>query len=85
MSLTELLPIVNNLSETDKVELLRILAAQVPDTDLQVIFSDKEHTGSSPSSSKETFWDGVEKIRANMLADNVEINPDEIWGQLRVQ
>lgn len=34
MSLTELLPLVNNLNQADKLSLFKLLAAQIPDNDL---------------------------------------------------
>jgi hypothetical protein len=43
MSLAELIPLVNNLSQPDKLSLFKLLAAQVPDAELQVIFSASEY------------------------------------------
>jgi hypothetical protein len=43
MSLAELLPLVDNLSQLDKLSLFKLLAAQVPDAELQVIFSASEY------------------------------------------
>ena len=39
MSLAELIPLVNNLSELDKLSLFKLLSAQIPDAEIQVIFS----------------------------------------------
>jgi hypothetical protein len=39
MSLVQLIPIVNDLSQPDKLELFKLLATQIPEADLQVIFS----------------------------------------------
>ncbi|OBQ25036.1 MAG: hypothetical protein AN483_20985 [Aphanizomenon flos-aquae MDT14a] len=39
MSLAELIPLVNNLSQLDKLSLFKLLAAQIPNAELQVIFS----------------------------------------------
>ena len=43
MSLAELIPLVNNLSQLDKLSLFKLLAAQVPDAELQAIFSACEY------------------------------------------
>lgn len=32
---------------------------------------------------KQNFWATVEKIRAEMQSEGIEINPDEIWGDVR--
>jgi hypothetical protein len=43
MSLTELIPLVNNLSQSDKLSLFKLLATQIPDAELQIIFSASEY------------------------------------------
>jgi hypothetical protein len=48
MSLAELIPLVNSLSQSDKLSLFKLLAAQVPDAELQVIFSASEYPVWSP-------------------------------------
>ena len=48
MSLAELIPLVNNLSQPDKLTLFKLLAAQIPDAELQVIFSASEYPIWSP-------------------------------------
>jgi hypothetical protein len=48
MSLSEIIPLVNNLSQSDKLLLLKLLAAQVPDAELQAIFSASEYPVWSP-------------------------------------
>ena len=53
MSLTELIPLVNNLSQLDKLSLFKLLAAQVPEAQLQVIFSDSEYPIWSPYEATE--------------------------------
>ena len=53
MSLAELLPLVDNLSQPDKLSLFKLLAAQVPDAELQVIFSASECPVYSPHDSTE--------------------------------
>jgi hypothetical protein len=44
MSLAELIPLVNDLSQSEKVALFNLLAAQIPDADLRVVFSALETT-----------------------------------------
>jgi hypothetical protein len=48
MSLTDLIPLVNNLSQSDKLSLFKLLAAQIPDAELQVIFSASQYPIWSP-------------------------------------
>ncbi|MFN5241515.1 MAG: hypothetical protein ACK5CG_13500 [Aphanizomenon sp.] len=48
MSLAELIPLVNNLSQLDKLSLFKLLAAQIPNAELQVIFSASEYPIWSP-------------------------------------
>ncbi|GBL16041.1 hypothetical protein MTo_03361 [Microcystis aeruginosa NIES-1211] len=43
MSLAELIPLVNNLSQSDKLSLFKVLATQIPDAELQFIFSAPEY------------------------------------------
>ena len=67
MSLTELIPLVNNLSQSDKLSLFKLLAAQIPDAELQVIFSASEYPVWSP-------YDAVEAadILMQMIQDDQE-------------
>ena len=53
MSLVELLPLVNNLSQADKLSLFKLLAAEVPEAELQVIFSASEYPVWSPYDATE--------------------------------
>ncbi len=48
MSLAELIPLVNNLSQSDKWSLFKLLATQIPDAELQFIFSASEYPILSP-------------------------------------
>jgi hypothetical protein len=48
MSLAHLLPLVNDLSQSDKLALLKLLATQIPEADLQVIFSVTEYPACPP-------------------------------------
>ena len=43
MSLAELIPLINNLSQLDKLSLFNLLATQIPDAELQAIFSASEY------------------------------------------
>lgn len=53
MLLSELIPLVNNLSQPDKLSLLKFLAVQVPNAELQAIFSASEYPVWSPYDSME--------------------------------
>jgi hypothetical protein len=53
MSLSELIPLVNNLSQSDKLSLFKLLATQVPDPELQAIFSASEYPVWSPYDATE--------------------------------
>lgn len=53
MSLSELIPLVNNLSPSDKLSLFKLLATQVPDGELQAIFSASEYPVWSPYDATE--------------------------------
>jgi hypothetical protein len=53
MSLSELIPLVNNLNQSDKLSLFKLLAAQVPDAELQAIFSASEYPVWSPYDATE--------------------------------
>lgn len=53
MSLTELIPLVNNLSQPDKLSLFKLLAEQIPDAELQAIFSASEYPVWSPYDATE--------------------------------
>ncbi len=48
MSLAELIPLVNNMSQSDKCSLFKLLAAQIPGAELQAIFSASEYPIWSP-------------------------------------
>jgi hypothetical protein len=66
MSLSELIPLVNNLSQSDKLSLFKHLAAQVPDAELQAIFSASEYPVWSP-------YDATEA--ANILMQMIQDEP----------
>jgi predicted transcriptional regulator len=36
-----------------------------------------------PSSKKQAFWANLQQLRERMQAEGTEIDPDEIWGNLR--
>ena len=67
MSLAELIPLVNNLSQLDKLSLSKLLAAQVPDAQLQAIFSDSEYPIWSPYEATEAA-----SILMQMIQDDRE-------------
>jgi hypothetical protein len=63
MSLSKLIPLVNNLSQSDKLSLFKLLVAQIPDAELQAIFSASEYSVWSP-------YDATEA--ANILMQMIE-------------
>jgi hypothetical protein len=67
MSLVQLIPIINDLSQPDKLELFKLLAAQIPEADLQVIFSATEYPVGSPYDLTETA-----DIMKQMIKDDRE-------------
>jgi hypothetical protein len=67
MSLTEIIPLVNNLSQPDKLSLFKLLAAQVPDAQLQAIFSASEYPVWSPYDATEAA-----NILMQMIQDDQE-------------
>ena len=69
MSLAELIPLVNNLSQSDKLSLFKLLATQLPDAELQVIFSASEYPTWSPYDAKEAA-----NILMQMIQDDQEVS-----------
>lgn len=53
MSFAELIPLVNKLSQPDKLSLFKLLATQIPDAELQAIFSASEYPIGSPYDATE--------------------------------
>ena len=68
MSLTEIIPLVNNLSQPDKLSLFKLLAAQVPEAELQVIFSASEYPVWSPYDATEAANILLQMIRDDQVA-----------------
>lgn len=54
MSLSELIPLVDSLSKSDKLSLFKLLAVQIPDAELQIIFSASEYPVYSPYHATES-------------------------------
>jgi hypothetical protein len=67
MSLAEIIPLVNDLSQPDKLSLFKLLAAQVPDAQLQAIFSASEYPVWSPYDATEAA-----NILMQMIRDDQE-------------
>lgn len=67
MSLAELIPLINNLSQADKLSLFKLLAAEIPDAALQVIFSESEYPVWSPYDATEAA-----SILMQMIQDDQE-------------
>jgi hypothetical protein len=65
MSLAELIPLVKNLNQSDKLSLFKLLASQIPEAELQVIFSTSEYPIWSPYESTEAV---------SILMQNVGLN-----------
>jgi hypothetical protein len=63
MSLAELIPLVDNLSQSEKLSLFKLLVTQIPDAELQIIFSASEYPVWSPYDSTEA---------ANMLMQMIQ-------------
>lgn len=53
MSLAELIPLINNLNPSEKLSLFKLLAAQIPEAELQSIFSELEYPVWSPYDATE--------------------------------
>jgi hypothetical protein len=67
MSLAELIPLVNDLSQSDKLSLFKLLATQVPDAELQAVFSATEYPVRSPCDATEAA-----NILMQMIRDDKE-------------
>ena len=67
MSFAELIPLVNNLSQSDKLSLFKLLAAQIPDVELRAIFSASEYPIGSPYDATEAA-----SILMQMIQDDQE-------------
>jgi hypothetical protein len=70
MPLTNILPLVDDLDQSDKLTLLKLLAAQIPGTDLQLIFFAKEYPVSSPYHSTEAAEILMQMIKDDRQAAN---------------
>jgi hypothetical protein len=67
MSLAELIPSIDSLSQSDKLSLFKLLAVQIPDAELQVIFSASEYPVWSPYEATEAA-----NILMQMIQDDQE-------------
>ena len=67
MSLAELIPLVNNLNQSDTISLFKLLAAKIPSAELQAIFSDSEYPVWSPYDATEAAT-----ILIQMIQDDQE-------------
>jgi hypothetical protein len=63
MSLTDLMPMVESLSQPDKVALFKRLSTQIPNPDLQAIFTADEYPIISPYNSFEAATILMQAIR----------------------
>jgi hypothetical protein len=69
MSLANLLPLVNDLNNSDKLALLKLLAAQIPDAELQMLFSAQDYPIYSPYNCPEAA-----DILMQMIQDDQQIS-----------
>jgi hypothetical protein len=67
VSLAELIPLVNDLSQPDKLSLFKLLATEIPDAELQIIFSASEYPVWSPYDATEAA-----NILMQMIQDDRE-------------
>ncbi len=67
MSLAELIPLVDSLSQSDKLSLFKLLAVQIPKAELQAIFSASEYPVWSPYDATEAA-----NILMQMIQDDRE-------------
>ncbi len=67
MSLAELIPLVDSLSQSDKLSLFKLLAVQIPKAELQAIFSASEYPVWSPYDATEAA-----NILMQMIRDDRE-------------
>lgn len=70
MSLAELIPLVNDLSQSDKISLFKLLATQIPDAELRLVFSASEYPVWSPYDATEAA-----EILMQMIEDDREASP----------
>lgn len=59
---------------TDNPELLHQFVIQAIEHELQ---------RNQTTRHKQAFWDNLETIRAEMQTEGIEINPNEIWADVR--
>ena len=69
MPFAELISLVNNLSQADKLSLFKLLAGQIPEAELQVIFSASEYPIWSPYEATEAA-----SILMQMIQDDQEVS-----------
>ena len=64
---------------------LQQLATASPDALHQFVIQAIEHELQRRQrvSRQQAFWAKVETIRAQMTTEGIEVNPDEIWGDVR--
>ncbi len=64
---------------------LQQLVTDTPDALHQFVIQAIEHELQRRQrvSRQQAFWAKVETIRAQMTTEGIEVNPDEIWGDVR--
>ena len=74
MSLTELMPLVNNLNQADTLSLFKLLATKIPNAELQAIFSASAYPIWSPYEATE-----AETTMMQMIQDDQEASIHAQW------
>ena len=77
-SMTVLLP-------TELLTQLQQLGSNTPEALHQFVIQAIEHElqRHQPMSRSQRFWQNVESLRAQMNREEITIEPDEIWGDVR--
>ncbi len=77
-SMTVLLP-------TELLTQLQQLGSNTPEALHQFVIQAIEHElqRHQPISRSQRFWQNVESLRAQMNIEDITIDPDEIWGDVR--
>jgi PIN domain nuclease of toxin-antitoxin system len=82
MSLTELIPLVENLSQPDQVALFKHLSTEIPNPDLQAIFSADEYPIVLPYDSFEAAEILTQAIREDKIT---LVSADHAFGAYPVK
>ncbi len=67
----------------DLLKQVQSLAGQENLQDFLISAIEHEIDRQQPSATASTFWDNLQQLRDEMQSEGIEIDPDEIWGNLR--